>query len=165
MVATTGARDCLASVNWICPCCPVIEGKQLSGSVLVCRCWRKKGVSTTGPAPTTRIPRPVLTPRQGSGQAPSGVGRPCRGASAGRWGWGYSQSLRWLNSLPPSRRQQQPTPLSRSALRALNALVLEHLPLADALASAAARRLFPLVEGDDLIQVAREALVRSAARY
>ena len=62
-------------------------------------------------------------------------------------------------------RQQQSTALSRSALRALNALVLEHIPLADALASAAARRLFPLMEGDYLIQVAREALVRSAARY
>jgi RNA polymerase sigma-B factor len=42
--------------------------------------------------------------------------------------------------------------------------VLEHLPLADALASAAARRLFPLVEREDLIQVSREALVRSAPR-
>ncbi len=62
------------------------------------------------------------------------------------------------------RGQQQSTPLSRSALRARDALVLEHLPLADALASAAARRLFPLVEREDLIQVAREALVRSAPR-
>jgi len=43
-------------------------------------------------------------------------------------------------------------------------LALEHLPLADAIASAAARRLFPLVEREDLIQVAREALVRSAPR-
>jgi RNA polymerase sigma-B factor len=43
-------------------------------------------------------------------------------------------------------------------------MVLEHLPLADAIASAAARRLFPLVEREDLIQVAREALVRSAPR-
>ena len=42
--------------------------------------------------------------------------------------------------------------------------MLEHLPLADVLASAAARRLFPLVEREDLIQVAREALVRSAPR-
>jgi RNA polymerase sigma-B factor len=42
--------------------------------------------------------------------------------------------------------------------------VLEQLPLADALASATARRLFPLVEREDLIQVAREALVRSAPR-
>ena len=45
-----------------------------------------------------------------------------------------------------------------------DALELEHLPLADAIASAAARRLFPLVEREDLIQVAREALVRSAPR-
>ena len=42
--------------------------------------------------------------------------------------------------------------------------MLELLPLADALASATARRLFPLVEREDLIQVAREALVRSATR-
>jgi RNA polymerase sigma-B factor len=42
--------------------------------------------------------------------------------------------------------------------------VLEHLALADAIASAMARRLFPLVEREDLIQVAREALVRSAPR-
>ena len=54
--------------------------------------------------------------------------------------------------------------LSRSGLKARDALVLEHLPLADAIASATARRLFPLVEREDLIQVAREALVRSAAR-
>jgi RNA polymerase sigma factor (sigma-70 family) len=64
----------------------------------------------------------------------------------------------------PSRHKQQAKPLSRSALRARNALVLEHLPLADAIASATARRLFPLVEQEDLIQVAREALVRSAPR-
>ena len=51
-----------------------------------------------------------------------------------------------------------------SALRARDALVLEHLPLADAIASATARRLFPLVEREDLIQVAREALVHSAPR-
>jgi RNA polymerase sigma factor (sigma-70 family) len=63
-----------------------------------------------------------------------------------------------------SRRKQQPPALIRSALRARNALVLEHLPLADAIASATARRLFPLVEREDLIQVAREALVRSAPR-
>ena len=54
--------------------------------------------------------------------------------------------------------------LSRSALRARDALVLQHLSLADAVASATARRLFPLVEREDLIQVAREALVRSAPR-
>ena len=54
--------------------------------------------------------------------------------------------------------------LSRSALRARDSLVLEHLPLSDAIASVMARRLFPLVEREDLIQVAREALVRSAPR-
>jgi RNA polymerase sigma-B factor len=66
--------------------------------------------------------------------------------------------------LSPSRRRQPAAALSRSALKARNALVLEHLPLADAIASAMARRLFPLVEREDLIQVAREALVRSAPR-
>jgi RNA polymerase sigma-B factor len=70
--------------------------------------------------------------------------------------------------LSPSRQQQvaarQYQALSRSALKARDALVLEHLPLADAIASATARRLFPLVEREDLIQVAREALVRSAPR-
>ncbi|WP_254932475.1 sigma factor [Cyanobium sp. BA20m-14] len=55
-------------------------------------------------------------------------------------------------------------PLSPSALRARDALVLQHLPLADAVASAAARRFFPLVEREDLIQVAREALLRSVLR-
>jgi RNA polymerase sigma factor (sigma-70 family) len=65
----------------------------------------------------------------------------------------------------PSRRQKPAgQALSRSALKARDALVLEHLPLADAIASATARRLFPLVEREDLIQVAREALVRSAPR-
>jgi RNA polymerase sigma factor (sigma-70 family) len=54
--------------------------------------------------------------------------------------------------------------LSRSALRARDSLVLEHLALADALASVMARRLFPLVELDDLLQVACEALVRSVPR-
>jgi len=54
--------------------------------------------------------------------------------------------------------------LSRTALKARDALVLQHLPLANAVAVAAARRLFPLVEREDLIQVAREALVRSAPR-
>jgi DNA-directed RNA polymerase specialized sigma24 family protein len=66
-------------------------------------------------------------------------------------------------SIPSRRKQQSPLP-SRSALRARDALVLEHLLLADAIASATARRLFPLVEREDLIQVAREALVRSAPR-
>jgi RNA polymerase sigma-B factor len=66
--------------------------------------------------------------------------------------------------LSPSRRKQQAQALSRSALKARDALVLEHLLLADAIASVMARRLFPLVEWEDLIQVAREALVRSAPR-
>ena len=55
-------------------------------------------------------------------------------------------------------------PLSRSALRACDALVLEHLSLADAVASAVARRFLPLVEREDLIQVAREALLHSVLR-
>jgi hypothetical protein len=67
----------------------------------------------------------------------------------------------------PSRRKQQAKPLSRSSLKARNALVLEHLPLAVAarfrgavaIATATAQRLFPLVEREDLIQVAQEALV------
>ena len=64
----------------------------------------------------------------------------------------------------PRRQKPAGQALSRSALKARDALVLEHLPLADAIASATARRLFPLVEREDLIQVAREALVRSAPR-
>jgi RNA polymerase sigma factor (sigma-70 family) len=66
--------------------------------------------------------------------------------------------------LSTSRRRQPPAALSRSALKARDALVLQQLPLADSIASATARRLFPLVEREDLIQVAREALVRSAPR-
>jgi RNA polymerase sigma factor (sigma-70 family) len=94
--------------------------------------------------------------------------RPC-GASLPRrcgrpLGVGFSAVPQVASPASSSRRQQQSTPLSSSALRARNALVLEHLSLADALASAAARRLFPLVEREDLIQVAREALVRSAPR-
>ncbi len=54
--------------------------------------------------------------------------------------------------------------MSCSAHRDSDELVLEHLPLADSIATAMARRLFPLVEREDLIQVAREALVRSAPR-
>jgi RNA polymerase sigma-B factor len=79
-------------------------------------------------------------------------------------GGGVLRRPQMASPLSPSRRQQQPQHLVRSALRARDALVLEHLPLADALASAAARRLSPLVEREDLIQVAREALVRSAPR-
>ncbi len=63
-----------------------------------------------------------------------------------------------------SRRRQQSPALSRSALKARDLLLLEHLPLADAIASATAQRLFPLVEREDVIQVAREALVCSALR-
>ena len=94
--------------------------------------------------------------------------RPC-GASlpwrCGRpLGVGFFAVLQMASSLSPSRRQQSAAALSRSALKARDALVLEHLPLADAIASATARRLFPLVEREDLIQVAREALVRSIPR-
>jgi RNA polymerase sigma-B factor len=42
--------------------------------------------------------------------------------------------------------------------------VLERLSLADAVASALARRFFSLVEREDLIQVAREVLFRSVLR-
>ena len=77
---------------------------------------------------------------------------------------GFSAVPQVASPASSSRCQAQSTPVSLSALRARDALVLEHLPLADALASAAARCLFPLVEREDLIQVAREALVRSAPR-
>jgi RNA polymerase sigma factor (sigma-70 family) len=79
-------------------------------------------------------------------------------------GGGVLRRPQMASPLSPSRRKQPAQALSRSALRARDALVLEHLPLADAIASATARRLFPLVEREDLIQVAREALVRSAPR-
>jgi RNA polymerase sigma factor (sigma-70 family) len=80
-------------------------------------------------------------------------------------GVGFFAVHQVVSPASPSRRQKPAgQALSRSALKARDALVLEHLPLADALAFAAARRLFPLVERKDLIQVAREALVRSAPR-
>ncbi len=79
-------------------------------------------------------------------------------------GVGFYAVPQMASPLSPSCRKQQSPALSCSALRARDALVLEHLPLADAIASAAAQRLFPLVEREDLIQVAREALVRSAPR-
>ena len=79
-------------------------------------------------------------------------------------GVGFSAVPQMASPASPARRQQQSPALSRSALQARDALVLEHLPLADAIASATARRLSPLVEREDLIQVAREALVRSAPR-
>jgi hypothetical protein len=44
----------------------------------------------------------------------------------------------------PSRRQQPAQALSCTALKARDALLLEHLSLADAIASATAWRLFPL---------------------
>ena len=43
------------------------------------------------------------------------------------------------STLSPSRRRQSAAALSRSALKARDALVLEHLPLADAIASFMAR--------------------------
>jgi hypothetical protein len=73
----------------------------------------------------------------------------------------------WVGSAPSAKVASLPFPSRQqkvSALRACDALVLQHLPLADAIASAAAHRLFPLVERDDLLQVARESLVRSAPR-
>jgi RNA polymerase sigma factor (sigma-70 family) len=94
--------------------------------------------------------------------------RPCGASLPRRCGWplgvGFSAVPQMASPLSPSRRKQQAQSLSRSALKARNALVLEHLPLADSIASATARRLFSLVEREDLIQVAREALVRSAPR-
>ena len=77
-------------------------------------------------------------------------------------GVGFFAVLQMAPLSSPSRRRRLGQAVSRSAYKAHNALVLEHLPLADAIASATARSLFPLVEGEDLIQVAREALVRSA---
>jgi RNA polymerase sigma factor (sigma-70 family) len=79
-------------------------------------------------------------------------------------GGGVLRRPQMASPLSLSRRKRPAQALSRSALKARNALVLEHLPLADAIASVTARRLFPLVEREDLIQVAREALVRSAPR-
>ena len=77
-------------------------------------------------------------------------------------GVGFFAVLQMASPLSLSRRRQSAAALSRSALKARDALVLEHLALADAIASVMARRLFPLVEREDLIQVAREALIRSA---
>jgi len=64
---------------------------------------------------------------------------------------GFFAVLQVASPASSPRRQQQPPALSRSALRARDALVLEHLPLADAIASRTAGRLFPLVEREDLI--------------
>jgi RNA polymerase sigma factor (sigma-70 family) len=94
--------------------------------------------------------------------------RPCGASLSRRCGWplgvGFSAVPPMASPLFPSRHKQQAQALSRTALKARDAVVLEHLPLADAIASVMARRLFPLVEREDLIQVAREALVRSAPR-
>ncbi len=94
--------------------------------------------------------------------------RPCRASLSRRCGRpvgvGFFAVLPMASPASSRRRRQQPPALSRSALRARDALVLENMPLADAIASATARRMFPLVEREDLIQVAREALVRSASR-
>ncbi len=84
-------------------------------------------------------------------------------------GVGFFAVSQMASPVSPSRHKQQVAARqsqasSRSALQARDALVLEHLPLADAIASGMARRLFPLVEREDLIQVAREALLRSAPR-
>ena len=82
---------------------------------------------------------------------------------------GYFAVPQKVSLASPSRSQQvsarQGQVLSRSALSARDALVLERLPLADALACATALRLFPLGELEDLIQVAREVLVRSSICY
>ena len=124
----------------------------------------KRRCAAPGPAHTHRIPRPVLTPCQGSSQTPS----PQSGVlvSALRLAGGGGVLRRpadgFPSFLPPPPPAAVSPALSRSALRARDALVLEHLPLADALASAAAGRLFPPVEREDLIQVAIEALVRCA---
>ncbi len=79
-------------------------------------------------------------------------------------GVGFCAVFPMASQLSPSRFRPQAQGLSRSAIKARDALVLQYLPLADAIASSAARRLFPLVKREDLIQVAREALVRSAPR-
>ena len=95
--------------------------------------------------------------------------RPC-GASLPRRcgrpvGVGFSAVLPMASPASSLSRRKQPVPARPSAaLQARDALVLEHLPLTDAIAAVMARRLFPLVEREDLIQVAREALLRSAPR-
>ena len=112
-------------------------------------------------------PHPSAGPHAASRIGPCALLR--RASLPRRCGWpvgvGFS-AVPQVASPASSSRRQKPAgqALSRSALKARDALVLEHLPLADAIASATARRLFPLVEREDLIQVAREALVRSAPR-
>jgi len=73
--------------------------------------------------------------------------------------------VRWVPSPGP-----EPAPPMRSSLRQRqtrsdrDALVLAHLAQADAIAMRWARCYAPLLEKDDLIQIAREALVRAAER-
>jgi RNA polymerase sigma factor (sigma-70 family) len=111
-------------------------------------------------------PHPSASPHAASRIGPCALR--CRASLPRRCGRpvgvGFSAVPPMASPLSPSRRKQQAQALSRSGLKARDALVLEHLPLADAIASVTARRLFPLVEREDLIQVAREALVRSAPR-
>ncbi|MEB3335112.1 MAG: sigma-70 family RNA polymerase sigma factor [Cyanobacteriota bacterium] len=66
------------------------------------------------------------------------------------------------SSAPPPRRAARPGRPPRHDQR--NALVREHLPLADRIAANFHRRYGDLVELDDLRQEARLELVRSAAR-
>jgi RNA polymerase sigma factor (sigma-70 family) len=164
MVATTGASDCLASVNWFCPCCPVVGDdapqQECAAVPLLAKDVSKR--HRTGAHPPHPSASPLAAARIGPGALRCRASLPRRGGRP--VGVGFSAVPQVASPASSSRRQQQSTPLIRSALRARNAMVLEHLPLADALASAAARRLFPLVEREDLIQVAREALVRSAPR-
>ena len=129
----------------------------------------EEGIAT-GPAHTHRIPPPVLTPRQGSGHAPPGGALATALRPAG--GGGVLRRLPdgfHAFSLPPQAASSSPQPHNPQGPQCPGA---EHLPLAVAerfreavaIAIATARRLFPLVEREDLIQVAREALVRSAPR-
>ncbi len=134
-------------------------GRSLRWGTLQHRQWGRGGGHRTGAHP----PHPSASPHAASRIGP---GAP-RGASLSRRcgrpvGVGFSAVPQLASLSSPSGHKQQSPGLSTSALRARNALVLEHLPLADSIASATARRLFPLVEREDLIQVAREALVRCA---
>ena len=115
-------------------------------------------------------PHPVgQSSRRGKDQAWHPL-RPCLGGASlprrsGRpLGVGFCAVPPMAALASPSRRQPQASALQVASLAARDALVLQHLPLADAIASVMARRLFPLVERDDLIQVAREALLRSVPR-
>jgi RNA polymerase sigma factor (sigma-70 family) len=115
-------------------------------------------------------PHPSASPHTASRIRPGApIGGVLAAALRPAGGGGFSAVTPMASPLSPSRSRQSVAPLqaqalSRSALKARDALVLEHLHLADAIATAAARRLFPLVEREDLVQVAREALVRSAPR-